>query len=74
MTKELEEYFESIDFKSLSEEEIKELFIRKESGDSESANIIIKSYLKYVFSIANQYAQFYPDLMELVQIGNLALV
>ncbi len=67
-------YLEEIKHKTLTPEEEIELFKRKEAGDPNATEEIIKHNLKLVVSIAKYYANFSVPLMDLIQEGNLGLM
>ena len=67
-------YLEEIKHKTLTPEEETELFKRKEAGDPNATEELIKHNLRLVVSIAKYYANFSVPLMDLIQEGNLGLM
>ena len=67
-------YLEEIKHKTLTPEEEIELFKRKEAGDPNATEELIKHNLRLVVSIAKYYANFSVPLMDLIQEGNLGLM
>lgn len=58
----------------LSKEEEEELLKKVKEGDKEALDKLIVSNLRFVLSIANQYAEFGVPFADLVAAGNLGLV
>ena len=67
-------YLEEIKHKTLTPEEEIELFKRKEAGDPNATEELIKHNLRLVVSIAKYYANFSVPLMDLIQEGSLGLM
>ncbi|MGE5328355.1 MAG: sigma-70 family RNA polymerase sigma factor [Deltaproteobacteria bacterium] len=70
-------YFKGISTGLLSDDRIQELIAKKEAGDLEARDELVKEYLKDVFPAVKRY--FDPklpidDFEELIAIGNAALV
>ena len=62
------------DYKLLTREEEVMLFKKLERGDNKARNIIIKSNLKLVISIAKKYTSSRLPFLDLIQEGNIGLM
>ena len=58
----------------LTPQEEKELFIKYSNGDMEAKQIIIKSNLRLVISIAKKYQNDNLNILDLIQEGNIGLM
>ena len=70
----LKAYLAEIDnYKLLTKEEERELFIKYKNGDLESKETLIKCNLRLVVSIAKMYSGFGIPILDLIQEGNFGL-
>ncbi|RKY11438.1 MAG: RNA polymerase subunit sigma, partial [Planctomycetota bacterium] len=71
----LQQYFREINkYRLLSPEEEKELARRARAGDAKARDLLIKSNLRLVVSIAKHYMDRGLPLQDLVAEGNLGLM
>lgn len=61
-------------YKLLTEEEARDLLIKKSSGDLKARELLINSNQLLVVAMANKRANNYEDILSLIQVGNIGLI